>query len=275
VIEKADYHIHTKLCKHATGEIDQYVEMAIRLGMFKIGFSDHAPTDSGFDPAHRMNIDEFPYYIESIERAKKSYSDINIVIGIEADIYPGFEKNLEKLRRDFPVEYVIGSVHFIDDVEVHGNRIQSYSKEEKSSLIKRYFDLLETGIYSGLIDVVAHIDLIKWSLADMQDEIVCHCERILKIVDVRNLILEVNTSGLRKKPGEIYPGPDILNRASLLNIPVCLGSDAHNPDDVGLNFEDAVSILKRLGYVEMSRSKDGLGKVLNRVSEIRQKCYII
>lgn len=38
-----DYHIHTKLCGHAEGEMESYVEQSISKGLKEIGFSDHAP----------------------------------------------------------------------------------------------------------------------------------------------------------------------------------------------------------------------------------------
>ncbi|MEI8259822.1 MAG: PHP domain-containing protein, partial [Deltaproteobacteria bacterium] len=39
----ADYHTHTPLCRHATGEPTELAAQAVRLGLKEIGFSDHAP----------------------------------------------------------------------------------------------------------------------------------------------------------------------------------------------------------------------------------------
>ncbi len=39
----ADYHMHTPLCRHATGEPGEYAARAIALGLTEIGFSDHSP----------------------------------------------------------------------------------------------------------------------------------------------------------------------------------------------------------------------------------------
>ena len=39
----ADYHMHTPLCHHATGEPTEYAARAVELGIPEIGFSEHSP----------------------------------------------------------------------------------------------------------------------------------------------------------------------------------------------------------------------------------------
>ena len=58
-----DYHIHTKLCKHAEGEIHQYIESAISAGLAEIAFTDHNPLPDKFDIAHRMEMEEIELYL--------------------------------------------------------------------------------------------------------------------------------------------------------------------------------------------------------------------
>jgi histidinol-phosphatase (PHP family) len=38
-----DYHMHTPLCHHATGEPVDYARHAVAAGLTEIGFSDHSP----------------------------------------------------------------------------------------------------------------------------------------------------------------------------------------------------------------------------------------
>jgi len=61
-----DYHVHTKLCKHASGEPEQYISTAISKGFSEIGFADHCPFPIGFDPLYRMNGNQFPEYKQLI-----------------------------------------------------------------------------------------------------------------------------------------------------------------------------------------------------------------
>ncbi len=56
----ADYHIHTRLCRHAEGEPREYVERALALGMTEMGFADHLPFLGGWEPRHdfRRGLEE-------------------------------------------------------------------------------------------------------------------------------------------------------------------------------------------------------------------------
>ena len=64
------------------------------------------------------------------------------------------------------------------------------------------------------------------------------------------LLIEINTSGLRKPVGEIYPSCEILKVYRKYDIPIVFGSDAHTPDDVGRDFDKAVSLARQAGYQE-------------------------
>ena len=57
-IPMIDNHIHTKLCKHAEGDVFEYVEKAIAKGIKEIAFTDHIPLPENFDLAPRMQIKE-------------------------------------------------------------------------------------------------------------------------------------------------------------------------------------------------------------------------
>ena len=80
-----DYHLHTKLCKHAQGEVFEYVEEAIRQGINEIAFTDHAPLPDNFDIAHRMEKTELDIYANWVYQVKDRYPEITIRFGIEAD----------------------------------------------------------------------------------------------------------------------------------------------------------------------------------------------
>jgi histidinol-phosphatase (PHP family) len=64
--------------------------------------------------------------------------------------------------------------------------------------------------------------------------------------------MELNTSGLRKDCREIYPSPRIVQLAAQLGVPICFGSDAHAPNEVGLNFAEAVQLAHSAGYTHYS-----------------------
>ena len=71
-----DNHLHTKLCRHAEGEVYEYVEKAISIGLKQIAFTDHIPLPNNFDLAHRMQQNEMDIYVKWIEQARNMYPEI-------------------------------------------------------------------------------------------------------------------------------------------------------------------------------------------------------
>lgn len=245
---ESDYHLHTSYCGHATGGMRQYVEAAIQAGLSEIGFSDHAPAADGWDPAHRMPIGDFDRYTREVLDLRAAYPEIRIRLGIEADIYPGFEKNLETLVSAFPVEYVLGSVHFIDGLPVFSKEELPLNPDQIRNFIGTYFDRLACGVASRLFHAVGHLDVVKWNFPEHQNLIEDHSAGLLAAVKKADMAIELNTSGLRKRPLEMYPSDRILSEACRLGIPVIPGSDAHSPEQVGSHFSEAGSALKNLNY---------------------------
>jgi len=65
--------------------------------------------------------------------------------------------------------------------------------------------------------------------------------------------IELNTSGLKRPISEIYPSPLILSLAFERDIPICFGSDAHRPEQVGNNFDKALRLAREAGYTHFFR----------------------
>ena len=76
------------------------------------------------------------------------------------------------------------------------------------------------------------------------DEIVRETMKVVKACDI---VVEINTSGLRKPVQEMYPSEEILKIAGELHIPLTLGSDAHMPEDVARDFDRAMPLIERYG----------------------------
>jgi len=254
----ADYHIHTTLCRHAEGEMEAYVRAARRNGLKEIGFSDHAPVLDQYDPVHRMAWEEFPVYVDAVLKLRETYPDITIRLGVEADYYPGFEHSLETLLRRYPVEYVIGSVHFMDGEAVFRRGDTFPDPKENEAFVRKYFDRLTRGVQSGLFDVLAHTDVIKWDFPDFGELIEASAARLFESVVRAGMAIELNTSGLRKKPREMYPSFRILEMACRSRIPVVPGSDAHRPEEVAADFKKAMDLLNTCGHLVSGRSAGNL-----------------
>ncbi|MEO5953082.1 MAG: histidinol-phosphatase HisJ family protein, partial [Chloroflexia bacterium] len=161
-----DYHMHTTLCGHASGTMDEYINRAKDLGLQEIGFSEHIylyhlPEDQR-DPELAMRAEEMDTYIEMVAQARQRHPDITIKLGLEADYIQDHEAQLESILTAYPWDYVYGSVHFMGSWGFDDARyIDEYSRRQINDLYTNYFALITAAAKTGLFDVMAHLDLIK------------------------------------------------------------------------------------------------------------------
>ncbi len=239
--------------------MERYVERAIESGLVELGFSDHLfmywLEPSRRDPELGMAEWEHDYYIEDVERCRSRYgSDISIRLSTEADFIPGHEQELERILKRYDWDYVIGSVHFLDGWGFDDSRyVEEYARRDIDQLYAEYFATVAASAESGLFDTIGHSDLVKKfghrataPLADTYAELASRLARA-------SVCVELNTAGLRKPVREMYPHPSLLQAYRQAGVPITLGSDAHAPDQVAMDYGHALEALRSAGYAEFTR----------------------
>ncbi len=252
-----DYHIHTRLCGHAIGEPADYVREAIRKGLGEIGFSDHMPLLHIRDEGLTMAPDELPTYAELVRDVQESVESIEIRFGIEMDYIPGQMDEVWEAASPYKFDYVYGAVHYLDGWDFgDSRRLSSYVGKSPDDMYVRYFEVFCEAVERGGFDIMAHPDLVKkhgvWTTLPV-DEMYREAAEVLAEYDVA---IEVNSSGLRKQAQELYPAHDFLKICVERGVAVTLGSDAHAPQQVGMDFDLAVKHLKRAGVTEIATFQD-------------------
>jgi len=255
-----DYHIHTKRCRHAAGEMKEYLATAVKKGLAEIGFSDHFP----YLAEHRARIklslpldkvampeSELPCYVRDVEELRKK-SPIPIRLGCEVDFFPGSVAAFNLLSR-FDFDYFIGSIHFIDGWGFDQDEYKDGSgKYSPTAVYKRYLELLTEMAGTRLFDIVGHLDLPKKFGVHPPAGLDRDFKSALNAVKKSGMAVEVNTSGLDKTAAEAYPSGKILRICFDLGIPVTLGSDSHKPEEVGRHFSEARAALRKIGYRKLA-----------------------
>ncbi len=259
---KVDLHNHTALCNHATGTIEEYIQKAIEKNIHIYGFSDHAPMN--FDQKYRMSLQDAPRYEQSILEAKEKYKDaIEILLGYEVDFLPGL---LEERILNAEVDYLIGSVHFLPkskrhkEVLIHQDLwgfdnpefIGEYKNQDIDTIWQDYFDAIEAMAKSGLFQIVGHLDLIKVFNFKPKKDVRLIAQKALKAIKEADITIEINTAGYRKPVKEPYPSTELLEIAYELDIPITFSSDAHAPDQVGFKLDEAMQMVKEIGYDKLA-----------------------
>jgi histidinol-phosphatase (PHP family) len=248
-----NYHNHTPLCGHATGELDEYIKKGIENRIIEFGFSDHAPISANLRDGITMPPEQMPQYIDSILSKKDQYKDIiEIKLGLEVD-FPIFDSFDRRYLADPVIDYIIGSCHYIGEWGFDNpDEIHKFDEKVIDQVYLEYYSTVESVVDSGFCDIIGHFDLIKKfghrPTANMDNVV----RRIAKKMAKKNMTAEVNTSGLKKPVNEIYPSDEILKIFFEETAPVTLGSDSHSPDDVCAGYPLAIDKLKKIGYKKIS-----------------------
>ncbi len=241
----ADLHNHTPLCNHAVGSIEDFTINAIEKKIDIFGFCDHAPMR--FDEKYRMSFEQMAQYETEVLHVKEKYkSKIEILLGYEVDYIQNFIDE-RVLKAD--VDYLIGSVHFLnfwgfDNPEFIGN----YQNQDIDKIWEDYFEAIKEMAKSNLFDIVGHIDLIKLFKYLPKKEIKIIAKDAIKAIKKSNMVVEINSAGLRKPINEIYPSPDIMELLAELDIPITFSSDAHKIEDISYKKDETIKYAKSFGY---------------------------
>lgn len=258
----ADYHVHTEFSDDSIYPIGQVIRDAINMHMDEICITDHVDYgikddwDCGREIRYRngepfANVD-YPRYMAAIKDLRRRYGDkITIKTGLEFGMQMHTISQFETLFHRFPFDFIILSVHQVEDKEFwtqdfqRGRTQQEYNEryyEEMLNLVKAYKN------YS----VLGHMDLItRYDKAGIYpfEKIKPLAEEILKIVIADGKGIELNTSYHRYGLNDTTPSVQLLKLyRDLGGSIITIGSDSHKPEHLGTYIEDAKILLKNLGF---------------------------
>jgi histidinol-phosphatase (PHP family) len=249
-----DYHLHTPLCKHAEGTMDDYIRAALEKGITEVCFSDLMPFPNGFNAEHRMSMEDVETYMDQINLMKRKYREISVLFGIEVDYIEGYERYIEKFLDTYSFDLVIMSVHYMPKWPKGQQWVFDfeYTRQTLKKQCREYFNTLLKGIKTGLFDVVGHFDLVKRPRHSVLDTNAADVIRVLETIRREGMSLELNTSGLRRSIKETYPALDIVELAVNRGISIVFGSDAHRPENVGFAFDELFNTLFQLPELKLA-----------------------
>lgn len=247
-----DYHVHTPLCKHATGSPALMIQAALEKGLKGIAFLDHL-TLPPLPGENSMQINDIPLYLQHIRGLEEAWKGkIRVLCGLEIDFHPESLPAIRKILDRFDFDFVGGSVHFVEGYNISSRKSRLFWNHLPIlPMYEAYLHSVEQMIKADMCDVICHLDLLEKFAPDLSQEkrekILCRMKKILDLAARKNRCLELNTSGLHHPRGSFYPSDVILKACIERDIPVFLASDAHSPDEVGRNFLMGKEKLKSLG----------------------------
>ena len=247
--------MHTPLCRHAAGEPTEYAARALKIGLTEIGFTDHSPMRRDDFDDWRMRFDQLDEYVENVRRAQREHPGLTIKLSLEVDYLPGHEDWIRELAARHPWDYLIGSVHYVSDSWAvdNPNKLSEWKHRDPWEVWSVYFERLTRAAETGLFESIGHADLPKKFRIVPERDCAPLFHRFLAAAKKTDTAIELNTAGLRKDCREIYPSRPFLQLARTAGVPITFGSDAHAPEEVGMNFAEAVALARSVGYTECLR----------------------
>jgi histidinol-phosphatase (PHP family) len=249
MVYKTDYHMHSTYSDGRSAPED-YVSSAIAAGLSEIGFSEHLTLFKDLEEWNMNPVNITPY-INHIENLRNHIKNIKIKIGLEVDFFEGKEQEILTFVYPLPLDYIIGSVHYLGEKTVDFGP-EFYEGKSIDRLFKSYFHSVSAAAASGLFDIIGHCDLIRiYGFKPLSDQEPLY-RMLARTMKIHNVAFELNTNGRNRPLADFYPDRKFLHIFREENVPVCVNSDAHMPLRVGQYFDEAYELLRYVGFTEMA-----------------------
>lgn len=256
-----DCHIHIERGEYTLDWINQFVQTAKEKKLDEIWLLEHCYRFREFVPmyddvcAYSDYIDKWVHkkagvlglsdYLSLVERIGRKDIGIRIKFGLEVCYFKEFENLVYQNTKDSGLDFLVGSVHFIDSF-AYDHKPEHWQGIEVDNAYRRYFetsvDLANSRVYNG----IAHPDCIKlfghkpsFSLAEYYD-------RLASALAENNMYAEQSSGAHRRCPetAELGMVDGLIKSLKSHNVRIQTASDAHCPEDVGLYILELERILE-------------------------------
>jgi len=244
-----DCHTHSSISSDSQTPMADMVRAARQMGLLGITITEHV--DIGF-PAQHCTVADLELYKKTYQQVAEDNADFPVLLGVELGYEYGREEESAQYVKDLDPDFVINSVHSMDDMTLFCDEIYPAGLEHKT--YSHYLEKVRDSI-DGCIDydAIGHIGFVAkkalypdpmlryYEFADQLDDI------LLRLIEMGHA-LEANTSGYRNCR-DTLPETAILRRYRQLGGELLtLGSDAHITEYVGFHFPDAAEHIRSCGF---------------------------
>ncbi len=253
-----DYHIHTVYSCDSHLEHEMVCNRAIELGFDEIAFTEHHdfdPLDEGY------GFYDYAKVLSTITEMKQAYGKkLAIKHGVEITYQKSREQEISDFLEDKEYDFVVGSVHLVGsfDVSQDAGTEEFFKNRTREEAFLSYFEVNRSLVESGLFDCLGHFEMIRRYAINYIDDYSYEeyaeiIEEIIRLLVKKEVVLEVNTSGLRHLPKETYPRFALIERfLELGGSYMTIGSDSHLLEHIGYKIPETVEQLKQIGVTGLT-----------------------
>ena len=253
---QCDYHMHTGFSSDSEAPVRSMLDASIERGLASVCITDHLdldyPADKELGPEpFRLDLDK---YFSDLTRIREEYNGkLDVRIGVEIGMQPHLGETYRYLAESYPFDFIIGSLHLVHGMDPYYGKIFE-GKTDREVYREAFRETLTCLDRVSSFDVLGHLDYVvrygrhqaqEYSYREFSDEI----DEILRKVIRSGKGLEMNMGGVKYGLGFANPHPDVLKRYRELGGEIItVGADAHRPEHVAFDFEEAGEILKSCGF---------------------------
>lgn len=258
-----NYHFHDEASSDGEGPLGAHCDAAEAAGLSVVCVTNHVErlTPTGRWVVEPEEVRErFTRQAEAVAAEDAERDELDVRLGAEFEYRPEWRDDLEELAAAVPFDFVLGSVHVVDGLNVSGGpEVDDYfggrSLEEAYGA---YFDTLREMVAWGAFDAVAHFDVVKryghehygpYDPRRFEEPI----REVLDAMADGGVGIEVNASGLAQAPAAPYPAARVLRWAREQGVPfLTAGTDSHRPADLATGLGGAAEAARRAGWREVA-----------------------
>ncbi|GBC92637.1 Histidinol-phosphatase [bacterium HR15] len=282
-----------EFCEHAEGSLRSILEAACRANYAVFGVSEHMPR---VEPRYLYATERqkgwtvhtleqlFEQYALAVRQLAKEFEGrLTVLCGFEIEVVPPdrWVQLVERYRRDYGFDYIVGSVHFVRDGGIDSSVDDPDTRRALrecggiENLALEYYQAVAEMVRAVRPEVVAHFDLVRLLAHRLGEAHLCETPRVstaalhaLEAVREAGSLLEVNTAGIRKGLGTPYPAAWIVQAAAQMGIPFCISDDSHRPSQVGFGLDAAREHLLQNGVREVHFLTRDHGAIVRAVAAL-------
>ncbi len=255
-----------EFCGHAEDSLEDIIQAYIAHGYTWVGITEHMPPErdalsypdelsAGLDAVDQQA--RFADYMAACRQLREKYSsEIRILAAFETEAYSGYESWVPAVRERFKPDYIVGSVHQINDELFDGSaewyRAAAETVGGMDELYCAYFDRQYEMITKLRPEVIGHFDLVRIFDPDYRARLVKPFvwDRVVRNLEaIRDLgsILDFNLAALKKGQPEPYVSRPVLEQALQMEIAVVPGDDSHGAGNVDRHWDAGIRFLREAG----------------------------
>lgn len=250
-----DGHIHIERGPYTLDWVRRFVDRAVEMRMDEIWLLEHCYRFEEFVPmydsvcAYSAYVDAWFHrqagvlrladYLALIEKVRAVHFPVRIKFGLEICYFRAFEGFVAALTRDRGFDFLLGSIHFVDDF-AFDHKPEHWAGMDVDRLYRRYFEDSVSLAQSGVFDGIGHPDTIGLFGHRPSFPLTEYYERLATALSQSHMYADQNSGAARRCPDTAPLGMDaeLLGMLKKHHVRIVTSSDAHCPEDVGYGIRE-------------------------------------